>query len=59
MHISFVRSITMDAFKAVEIQRMKEGGNSVWREFFGSAEGNVMAGITWVFSFLDIFVRGW
>ncbi|PMD46673.1 putative ADP-ribosylation factor GTPase-activating protein GCS1 [Hyaloscypha variabilis F] len=47
VHISFVRSITMDAFKAVEIQRMKEGGNSVWREFFGSAEGNVMAGITW------------
>jgi ADP-ribosylation factor GTPase-activating protein 1 len=46
VHISFVRSITMDAFKAVEIQRMKEGGNSVWKEFFGSSEGNVMAGIT-------------
>jgi hypothetical protein len=41
----------MDAFKAVEIQHMKEGGNSVWREFFGSAEGNVMAGITWVLPF--------
>ena len=52
MHISFVRSITMDAFKAVEIQRMKEGGNSVWRNFFERAEGNVMAGVTWVFLFL-------
>ena len=46
MHISFVRSITMDAFKAVEIERMRVGGNSVWKEFFGAWEGNEMAGIT-------------
>ena len=46
----------MDAFKAVEIARMKEGGNSVWREFFGRAEGNVMAGITWVYPLL-LFLR--
>ncbi|KAI9050647.1 hypothetical protein LZ554_005804 [Drepanopeziza brunnea f. sp. 'monogermtubi'] len=47
VHISFVRSITMDAFKAVEIERMRLGGNAVWREFFEKAEGNEMAGITW------------
>lgn len=47
VHISFVRSITMDAFKAAEIERMRNGGNKVWRDFFDAAEENVMAGITW------------
>jgi len=45
VHISFVRSITMDAFKAVEIERMRLGGNGTWKSFFEKAEGNVMAGI--------------
>jgi ADP-ribosylation factor GTPase-activating protein 1 len=35
----------MDAFKAVEIERMRLGGNRPWREFFEQAEGNRMAGI--------------
>ncbi|KAN0075584.1 hypothetical protein V8E54_006854 [Elaphomyces granulatus] len=34
VHISFVRSITMDAFKNAEIQRMEKGGNDSWKAFF-------------------------
>jgi hypothetical protein len=49
VHISFVRSITMDAFKAQEIERMRLGGNKPWRDFFDAAEANVMAGIRSVF----------
>jgi ADP-ribosylation factor GTPase-activating protein 1 len=45
VHISFVRSITMDAFKAAEIERMRLGGNKPWRDFFDAAESNMMAGI--------------
>jgi hypothetical protein len=48
VHISFVRSITMDAFKAQEIERMREGGNKTWRDFFDDAEANKMAGIRFV-----------
>ncbi|CAL3967861.1 hypothetical protein PZA11_007046 [Diplocarpon coronariae] len=47
VHISFVRSITMDAFKAMEIERMRLGGNEPWRNFFEAWEGNAMAGISW------------
>ncbi|KAL2820531.1 zinc finger protein gcs1 [Aspergillus cavernicola] len=36
VHISFVRSITMDAFKNSETQRMELGGNDRWKEFFDS-----------------------
>jgi ADP-ribosylation factor GTPase-activating protein 1 len=46
VHISFVRSITMDAFKAMEIERMRCGGNKVWKDFFEVAEANTMMGIT-------------
>ncbi|CCU81976.1 ADP-ribosylation factor GTPase-activating protein GCS1 [Blumeria hordei DH14] len=31
VHVSFVRSITMDAFKAGEIERMRLGGNKPWK----------------------------
>lgn len=48
VHISFVRSITMDAFKAQEIERMRLGGNKPWRDFFDAADLNQMAGITYV-----------
>ncbi|KAL5342876.1 hypothetical protein BJX70DRAFT_238626 [Aspergillus crustosus] len=34
VHISFVRSITMDAFKNSETQRMELGGNDPWKNFF-------------------------
>lgn len=46
VHISFVRSITMDAFKAMEIERMRLGGNRPWKDFFEKADANQMAGIT-------------
>ncbi|KAI5463122.1 zinc finger protein gcs1 [Mariannaea sp. PMI_226] len=47
VHISFVRSISMDAFKASEIERMRLGGNENWRKFFESHESTKMMGITW------------
>ncbi|KAF4123771.1 ADP-ribosylation factor GTPase-activating protein 1 [Geosmithia morbida] len=34
VHISFVRSVSMDAFKAMEIERMRLGGNDGWRRFY-------------------------
>ncbi|KAK7585847.1 hypothetical protein V9T40_000026 [Parthenolecanium corni] len=34
VHISFVRSITMDKWKDVELEKMKVGGNRRAREFF-------------------------
>ncbi|EPS38421.1 hypothetical protein H072_7828 [Dactylellina haptotyla CBS 200.50] len=36
VHISFVRSITMDQFKTSEIQRMTQGGNNALKEYFES-----------------------
>ena len=43
----------MDAFKAQEIARMRNGGNKPWREFFDNAEANTMAGIR-----LDFLIEG-
>lgn len=34
VHISFVRSITMDKWKDIELEKMKVGGNRNAREFF-------------------------
>ncbi|MCJ1421123.1 Zn finger-containing GTPase- Activating Protein for ARF [Xylographa parallela] len=40
VHISFVRSISMDSFKVGEVRRMEEGGNTRWKEFWeGHADG--------------------
>ncbi|KAL8792489.1 MAG: hypothetical protein Q9195_004945 [Heterodermia aff. obscurata] len=36
VHISFVRSITMDAFKGGEIARMELGGNAAWKDFWSA-----------------------
>ncbi len=47
VHISFVRSISMDAFKAVEIERMRLGGNEAWRSFFEDHTDTKMQGLTW------------
>ncbi|CAK7266507.1 ADP-ribosylation factor GTPase-activating protein gcs1 [Sporothrix epigloea] len=47
VHISFVRSISMDAFKASEIERMRLGGNTVWRTFFQNHADTTMRGLTW------------
>ncbi|KAK2766072.1 Zn finger-containing GTPase- Activating Protein for ARF [Arachnomyces sp. PD_36] len=54
VHISFVRSITMDAFKTAEIQRMElGGGNQGWKEFFDNHEVTLAEGR----SFEDSTVR--
>ncbi len=47
MHISFVRSISMDALKASEIERMRLGGNERWRTFFEEHTDTKMRGLTW------------
>lgn len=47
VHISFVRSVSMDAFKAIEIERMRLGGNDGWRTFYEQHESVDATGITW------------
>ncbi|OAA68948.1 zinc finger protein gcs1 [Cordyceps fumosorosea ARSEF 2679] len=47
VHISFVRSISMDAFKASEIERMRLGGNENWRDFFDTHDDTQMRGLSW------------
>ncbi|KAL2024024.1 hypothetical protein VTK56DRAFT_259 [Thermocarpiscus australiensis] len=47
VHISFVRSISMDAFKPAEIERMRLGGNENWRRFFEEHPDTRMRGLTW------------
>ncbi|EGX92757.1 zinc finger protein gcs1 [Cordyceps militaris CM01] len=47
VHISFVRSISMDAFKASEIERMRLGGNDRWRDFFDAHDDTEMRGLSW------------
>ncbi|KAK4157275.1 hypothetical protein C8A00DRAFT_40370 [Chaetomidium leptoderma] len=47
VHISFVRSISMDAFKAAEIERMRLGGNQNWRRFFEEHADTKMMGLSW------------
>jgi ADP-ribosylation factor GTPase-activating protein 1 len=37
----------MDAFKPVEIERMRLGGNAAWRKFFEEHEDTKMRGLTW------------
>jgi ADP-ribosylation factor GTPase-activating protein 1 len=46
VHISFVRSITMDAFKGPELARMAGGGNTPWKEFFDAHSSNKLEGRT-------------
>ena len=49
----------MDAFKAMEIERMRLGGNKPWRDFFEGAEANKMAGIrSVILSCIDYGERG-
>ncbi len=36
VHLSFVRSITMDKWKEMEIEKMKVGGNRKAKEFFAN-----------------------
>ncbi|KAH7359632.1 hypothetical protein BKA66DRAFT_227910 [Pyrenochaeta sp. MPI-SDFR-AT-0127] len=46
VHISFIRSITMDAFKGAELARMAAGGNKPFQEFFNSHASNTKDGRT-------------
>lgn len=47
VHISFVRSVTMDAFKPAEIERMRLGGNSKWKRFWKEHANAEERGIPW------------
>lgn len=47
VHISFVRSVSMDAFKSVEIERMRLGGNEGWRKFYEQHESTGGASVRW------------
>ncbi|XP_042638721.1 ADP-ribosylation factor GTPase-activating protein 1 [Orycteropus afer afer] len=38
VHLSFVRSVTMDKWKDIELEKMKVGGNAKFREFLESQE---------------------
>uniref|UniRef100_A0A8I3X840 ARF GTPase activating protein 1 n=1 Tax=Callithrix jacchus TaxID=9483 RepID=A0A8I3X840_CALJA len=38
VHLSFVRSVTMDKWKDLELEKMKVGGNAKFREFLESQE---------------------
>ncbi|XP_078612761.1 ADP-ribosylation factor GTPase-activating protein 1-like isoform X2 [Branchiostoma floridae x Branchiostoma japonicum] len=38
VHLSFVRSVTMDKWKDAELEKMKVGGNNMAREFFKSQD---------------------
>jgi len=42
VHISFVRSVTMDAFKLAEVRRMSLGGNAPYKAFFDEHPSNKM-----------------
>ncbi|KAJ4294188.1 Zn finger-containing GTPase- Activating Protein for ARF [Kalmusia sp. IMI 367209] len=44
VHISFIRSITMDAFKGSELARMAAGGNKPFQEFFNTHSSNTKDG---------------
>ncbi|KAH8724230.1 hypothetical protein GQ44DRAFT_618675 [Phaeosphaeriaceae sp. PMI808] len=46
VHISFIRSITMDAFKGAELARMAAGGNKPYTEFFNTHPSNTKDGRT-------------
>ncbi|EXJ92721.1 hypothetical protein A1O3_01273 [Capronia epimyces CBS 606.96] len=37
VHVSFVRSVSMDAFKQNEILRMQYGGNKAWQDFYNKS----------------------
>ncbi|XP_038605881.1 ADP-ribosylation factor GTPase-activating protein 1 isoform X6 [Tachyglossus aculeatus] len=38
VHLSFVRSVTMDKWKDIELEKMKSGGNAKFREFLESQD---------------------
>lgn len=46
VHITFIRSVTMDAFKVSEVKRMQLAGNRSWREFFDGHADNRLIGLS-------------
>ncbi|KAK3672002.1 ADP-ribosylation factor GTPase-activating protein gcs1 [Recurvomyces mirabilis] len=44
VHISFVRSATMDALKTGEVKKMELGGNKPWKDFFDAHSSNQLSG---------------
>ncbi|XP_054580008.1 ADP-ribosylation factor GTPase-activating protein 1 isoform X5 [Eptesicus fuscus] len=38
VHLSFVRSVTMDKWKDIELEKMKAGGNAKFKQFLASQE---------------------
>ncbi|KAF2862330.1 ArfGap-domain-containing protein [Piedraia hortae CBS 480.64] len=44
VHVSFVRSATMDALKTGEVKRMELGGNEAWKMFFNEHSTNSLIG---------------
>ncbi|KAB8349754.1 hypothetical protein FH972_023768 [Carpinus fangiana] len=46
VHISFIRSATMDSFKVSELKRMQLGGNKPWQDFFNAHKDNTLEGRT-------------
>lgn len=46
VHISFIRSATMDSFKVSELKRMQLGGNKTWQDFFDKHSENQLEGRT-------------
>ncbi|KAM5134950.1 ADP-ribosylation factor GTPase-activating protein 1 [Mantella aurantiaca] len=40
VHLSFVRSVTMDKWKDVELEKMKVGGNAKFRQFLETQDDN-------------------
>jgi ADP-ribosylation factor GTPase-activating protein 1 len=47
VHVSFVRSISMDAFKPAELARMDAGGNATWKRFWEAHDRNTLEGLSW------------
>ncbi|KAF2675482.1 ArfGap-domain-containing protein [Microthyrium microscopicum] len=47
VHVSFVRSITMDAFKPAELARMTAGGNNAWKTFWENHDAVKLEDLNW------------
>jgi hypothetical protein len=46
VHVSFVRSVSMDQWKKAEIARMEHGGNKAWQDFFTANSGKQFSDVT-------------
>lgn len=44
VHVSFIRSVSMDGFKVGEVSRMSLGGNDPWKTFYDTHPDNQLEG---------------